>query len=256
MMSREVIQDRNKLLDFFQKATFWDEFGNSYQNFPWGEYLYCPKCKSFDDYGPKNSYGFTWFQEKNTMDCPICSSRMEKFWSYNRIWHYFEIQTNFFSKQFLLVAAKKNDKYIGLIFGTYIEKRDIPDLTAWFNNNKVTRAFYIDLIFISASFRRSKGIKNIISATLIFVKMIFSPLKFSIYDRLIQLLGNPVIFYIFTELIEQCKQKGVFVLISRTHKVAKNVKFIFRITGFRHTDISSKDDNAREYFYTNLSKNA
>lgn len=254
MMSREVIIGRDKLLDFFQRASFWEEFGNSYRNMPWEEYLYCPKCKSFDDFGPKNSYGFDWFEKNNTLDCPVCSTRMARFWSRDRIWHYFEIQTQYFSKEFRLIVCKENNKYVGFIFGNFIVKEDISDLNTWFYQKGVKSAFYIDLIFVSAPFRRSRGSKGVIAAIFIFAKMFFSPLKYSTFDRLIKVIGNPVVFFMFTELIEQCRLNSVFDLMTRTHKAAKNVKFILRLTGFKRSGISSKDDETREYLYISLPK--
>lgn len=34
-----------------------NHFTNFFKNEPWSEYVFCPRCKRFDDFGPAYSWG-------------------------------------------------------------------------------------------------------------------------------------------------------------------------------------------------------
>jgi len=104
---------------------------------PWNEYLMCPRCKSFDDFGLSHTYGVDEVSNKVMDVCPFCGTKMQHFWNQERIEYY-------------LFNRPNSDGVVALVEG------EVAGWCRGYPINEVT--FYIDTVAILPQYRSQPGI--------------------------------------------------------------------------------------------------
>ncbi len=109
-------------------------FTEFYKRKPWNEYLYCPSCKQFGDFGPIHTYGFEECEKSGIVKCPICGSQLIPFWSEDRLYKYI-FETN----------------EVGEVI--FID----GDPAAWWRGRRIDsgKTLYLDVIAILPEFRHT-----------------------------------------------------------------------------------------------------
>lgn len=109
-----------------------NHFTNFFKNEPWSEYVFCPRCKRFDDFGPAYSWG-----EETTIDrCPDCNSKLSLYWSKERLRLY--------------LTRKPTVCYIAMVDA---------NMAAWAFVYEMTPSIvYIDTVTILPQYRKIPGI--------------------------------------------------------------------------------------------------
>lgn len=108
---------------------------------PWNEYLYCPKCKPANDFGPNHTWGDGELGPEGC--CPDCGSKLELFWGEDRL-EYYLFDHHPGSEGFVVEC---NGKVAGWQMGYPLDGK----------------RFYVDLIAILPEYRRDPGLEAFLS---------------------------------------------------------------------------------------------
>lgn len=105
---------------------------------PWNEYLMCPQCKNFDDYGPAHTYGVKEVTTGLLRACPVCGTKLELFWGPERVMNY-------------LFRNTESNGIVASVDG---------ETAGWCRGYpRDTNCFYIDTVAIMPDFRLRLGMK-------------------------------------------------------------------------------------------------
>jgi hypothetical protein len=248
----KFIRTPQEFSNLFEYTDFWDKFAEAYQDSPWNEYMYCPRCKPADDYGPLHSYGILFINENHLSKCPVCGTPLVFYWSRDRILRYFRTHSNNFLDNPLLLLASENGKPVGFIFGFVTKSVGTKDVVMHINNLPGRRAFYIDLFFLLKEHRRSKSLKNVFQMGSIYLLSRKPFINSKVFQSILNMVGIPLVFSLFSKLLIDIANRDIYAVITRTHRKAKKVKLILQITGFHSFNSFSDEDKEREYFYKDL----
>lgn len=115
-------------------------FREFYERDPWNEYLRCPVCNPFDDFGSPGRY------EDKTLDrCLVCGSNLEPYWSEDRVRHYFVDATG--KPGFVGVVGKsESGEIVAWTWGYHIS--EISELSDLEQNG-----IYVDIIGVLPEYR-------------------------------------------------------------------------------------------------------
>ena len=115
-------------------------FRDFYERDPWNEYLRCPVCNPFDDFGSPGRY-----EDKTLQRCLVCGSQLETYWSEDRVRHYFVDATE--RPGFVGVVGKNvSGEIVAWAWGYHIsEISELSDLTQ--------DGLYVDIIGVLPEYR-------------------------------------------------------------------------------------------------------
>jgi hypothetical protein len=115
-------------------------FREFYERDPWNEYLRCPVCNPFDNFGSPGRY-----EDSTLSNCPVCDSTLEPYWSEDRVKHYFLDAVN--RPGFVGVVGKNGSgEIVAWTWGYHIS--EIPELSDLEQNG-----IYVDIIGVLPEYR-------------------------------------------------------------------------------------------------------
>lgn len=95
-------------VDEFPLEVLAQSFRDFYHREPWNEYLRCPSCGGIDEFGSRGRY-----EDQSLQVCPVCNSKLEEFWSDERVTSYF-------------MDAVQRPGFVGVV-----GKNDADEVVAW-----------------------------------------------------------------------------------------------------------------------------
>lgn len=117
-----------------------ESFREFYERDPWNEYLRCPVCNPFDNFGSPGRY-----EDRSLSHCPVCGTALELYWSADRVEHYFLDAAS--RPGFVGAVGKNGDgEIVAWVWGYHIS--EIPELSGLEHDG-----VYVDTIGVLPEYR-------------------------------------------------------------------------------------------------------